>query len=152
MKEQIRRNTFETNSSSVHTLCIDKSGREPSELKLDKDGKINVYLNEFGANYELYNYQDEKLSYLMTLLKYASRGFDIESIYEEDQFKYIEKAIMNYIPECTGIKICGDIEDGYIDHQSQPEYGEISIINPYDEDDVINFVFNKYISLKTDRD
>lgn len=50
----------------------------------------------------------------------------------------------------TGIKILGE-QELEIDHQSQP-YGNIEIVNVYDKDAVINFVFNKYVSLKTDCD
>ena len=48
------------------------------------------------------------------------------------------------------IKILGKVEP-YIDHQSIPSY-DIEIINTYDKDAVINFVFNKNVSLKTDCD
>ena len=46
--KQIRKDVFETNSSSVHTLQISKDGLEPSELKLNKDGNIEVEFGEFG--------------------------------------------------------------------------------------------------------
>ena len=50
-----------------------------------------------------------------------------------------------------GIKIADDESRAYIDHQSIP-YESIEIINTYDYDEIKNFIFNKYISLKTDSD
>ena len=57
--KQIRKNVFETNSSSVHTLQISKDGLEPSELKLNKDGNIEVEFGEFEKDYRIYSTQYE---------------------------------------------------------------------------------------------
>ena len=86
---------------------------------------------------------EDKLSYLVTLCEYRARYEDIEDSYE---FKCIENAIKEYT-DCNGVIIDG-LEEPYIDHQSVP-YDGINIINIYDEDAIIDFVFNKYISLKT---
>lgn len=149
MKKTIRDKVFETNSSSVHSLCISNDGLEQSELKIHKDGKIHVGFGYFGKDYCIYDSQHEKLSYLMTCLCYIF-GYDIDNIYESYDFKMIEDAICSYTG-AKGIKIIGDENDAYIDHQSIP-YDGIEIINIYDDDEIINFVFNKYISLKTDSD
>ena len=145
MKKIIRANTFETNSSSVHSLSICSSGREPSEFKLNEDGMIEITFGEFGKNDYLYGSQYDKLSYLITCLHYLS-GFYIENIYDNYEFKAIEEAVCEY-SGAKGIKIL-DYIDPAIDHQSIPE-GWIEIINAYDKDEVIDFVFNKYVSLKT---
>lgn len=148
MKRQIRRNVFETNSSSVHSISISNDGREPSELKLNKDGYIEVDFGYFGKDERLYTSQYDKLSYLITCLYYLS-GWDVEGIYEKYEFGYVEEAICEY-SGAKGIRIVGKNEP-YIDHRSVP-YLDIEIINSYDKDEVINFVFNKYVSLKTDCD
>ena len=67
----------------------------------------------------------------------------------KNKYKTVEKAICEYTG-AKGIKIHPYI-DGYIDHQSAP-YNSIEIINIWDKDAVIDFVFNKYVSLKTDCD
>lgn len=152
MKKQIRNRTFETNSSSVHSLSIDKSGRRPSVLRLNSNGEVVTRFGVFGKFLEYYSSQHEKLSYLITCCKYISRGWDIESIYDTYEFKKIRDVLIEYIPGCTGLVIEGDPEDGEIDHQSQPEYGTINIINVYDDDEIIDFIFNDYVSLKTDCD
>lgn len=149
MKCQIRKNVFETNSSSVHSLVIAKEGREKSELRVNADGEIEVEFGSFGTNFELFFSQDEKLSYLITCCYYLTREWDIEAIYENWNFRQIEDVICKY----TGakrIKILNHV-DPEIDHQSIP-YDGIEIINVWDEDMIIDFVFNKYVGLKTDRD
>lgn len=150
MKKIIRKNTFETNSSSTHSLCIAKSGRTKSKFRLNKDGKIVVHLGEFGKNYCIYDSQHDKLSYLMTCLYYLN-GYEVENIYDDWTFKYIEEVICEYA-NAKGIKILVDKNiEPYIDHQSVPD-SHIEIINTYDKDSIIDFVFNEYVSLKTDWD
>lgn len=149
MRKQIRISVFETNSSSVHSLVISSDGREPSEFELNKNGEIEVDFGEFGKDEQLYYTQYDKLSYLITCLYYTSRGWDAENIYDSFEFKSIEKAVCKYTG-ASGIKILGK-QEACIDHQSQP-YGCIEIIDSYDEEAVIDFVFNKYISLRTDCD
>lgn len=148
MNTKIRKGVFETNSSSVHSLVIANDGREPSEFKLNKNGEIEIDFGEFGKDYFLYTSQYDKLSYLITCLYYLS-GYDIEDIYDRSEFTEISDAVCRYTG-ATGIKILGEIEPS-IDHQSIP-YDSIEIIDAYDEDQIINFIFNKYVSLKTDCD
>lgn len=148
---KIRRNTFESNSSSVHTLSIDKSGREPSRLPINKKtNKVISHFGNFGKEHNIYTSQEDKLAYLMTNIYYLNHADynDTEDIWD---FGAISDAISNYCG-CDGIEIDMNYGvDPYIDHQSIP-YGGIEIIDVYDEDSVIDFVFNKYISLKTDCD
>ena len=63
--KQTRKDVFETNSSSVHTLQISKDGLEPSELKLNKDGNIEVEFGEFEKDYRIYNTQYEICTQLL---------------------------------------------------------------------------------------
>lgn len=147
LKRQIRNSVFETNSSSVHSLVYSKDGLEPSKFKKYKDGMIRVDFGQFGKEYVLYDSQYDKLSYLITLLYYEHN--DLESIYESYDFEMIQNAVCEYTGE-KGIKILNKKEP-YIDHQSVPYY-DIDIINIYDKDQIVNFIFNKNIILKTDCD
>lgn len=146
---KIREGVFETNSSSVHSLVYSNGGREPSVLPMDKEGKIVADFGEFGKDYCIYDTQAEKLSYLLTCIYYVSGAFDVEGVYDDYYFRILEEYICEYTG-AKGIKILGETEP-YIDHQSIPDYG-IDIVNIYDEDAVLNFIFNKNISLKTDCD
>lgn len=145
MKRKIRNNVFETNSSSVHSITISKEGREPSKLEKDKDGYIKIDFGTFDKDYHIYDTQYDKLSYLITCFYYLS-GYDICNIYDNYEYKELEKIICNYA-DAKGIRIINK-EEPYIDHQSQP-YNYMDFINIYDEDEVIDFVFNKYAALKT---
>ncbi len=85
MKRQIRRNVFETNSSSVHSITFSNSGLESSKLETNADGEIIVKLGCFDGKNRVYKDQNSKLSYVITYLCYE-QGFDIESIYESFGF------------------------------------------------------------------
>lgn len=144
--KQIRRNVFETNSSSVHTLQISKDGLEPSELKLNKDGNIEIELGEFGKNYMIYNTQYEKLQYLISFIAYGCYYYDLQELYKNYDFMTVRNAVCEYTG-ANDIIVVGEAE-AHIDHQSADE----CVINLWNPDAIINFVFNKYVALETDCD
>lgn len=144
MKQQIRKQLFETNSSSVHSLVVDPGGMEKSKLKQDENGYIHVKYGEFGKEFEIYNTQEDKLSYIISLMWYlAGRG---DSICYFSMFKYLEDAIKDYTG-ASGLII--EKGEPAIDHQSIPDYARDCVVDLYDTDAVMNFVFNKYVCLKT---
>lgn len=61
--KQIRRNVFETNSSSTHSLCITKN-----TLLDDLRTHVDFKLMDFGWEFEVYNDVDSKAAYLYTAL------------------------------------------------------------------------------------
>lgn len=145
--KKIRNKVFETNSSSVHSISIDKSGLEKNSFKLDKNGYIHIDYGSFDKCYELFETQYKKLSYLITCCYYIASNSD--SVIDTYEFRLIQDAIKKYT-NCNGI-IIDNKNEPYIDHQSIP-YDGIKLINVYDEDAIINFVFNKYIRLQTTSD
>jgi len=147
MKSKIRNQVFETNSSSVHTIIFSNDGLEPSNLPV-KDGMIQIDFGKFGKELNYYNSQYDKLSYLITCLYYLS-SFGYDDIYNTYLFKEIQNTVCEYAG-ANGIEIIGDVEPS-IDHQSQP-YDDIELVNVYDKEELINFIFNKNILLKTDCD
>lgn len=147
--KQCRDNVFETNSSSVHAISISKDGLEPSRLKKNKNNEIVVELGTFECCGELTT-QNEKLSYLMTCMYYIypddipdknSRVYPCENI----------KDVICKYTNADGI-VLTNIDGAYIDHQSAPYDTSDLIINIYDEDSIINFIFNKYITVKMYKD
>ena len=142
---QIRKNVFETNSSSVHTLQISKDVLEPSELKLNKDGNIEVEFGEFGKDYMIYSTQYEKLQYLVSFIAYNYNYYDLDELYENYDFSEVRDAICEYTG-ANDIVVVGEAQP-YIDHQSADD----CVIRLY-KDEIINFIFNKFITLKTDCD
>ena len=155
--KKIRQNVFETNSSSVHSLVISSEGLEPSNLKIDpKTDHVIVNTQYFGKEYNIYSTQEDKLSYLITYIITALQyKYDNQEILEVELFKdyrfiYIENIIKNYC-NCSGITVVINEEGGF-DHQTSP-YQSDCIIDFYDDSETIeNFIFNKYISLKTSWD
>lgn len=102
-KIKVRLNTFETNSSSAHTMVIldepDIVGDDEineiinSCCKKNKDGTFYFPIessNCYGTGFEILENWEEKLEYLVASLK---------SDYEED----IVKALQTRIPRCTGL-------------------------------------------------
>ena len=142
----IRNAVFETNSSSVHSVTYSNVGLKPSELPMDDDGYVIAYYGEFGKDLKYFKSQSSKLSYLVSCCYYLGGWNDpTESSY---QFRQIEDVVKEYIPGCQGIKIADFPDQPDIDHQSIPEY-DIEIVNIYDEEELINFIFNENVYLKT---
>lgn len=148
MKRNIRQGVFETNSSSLHTLVISREGREASKFKLNKQGEIEVDFGQFGKEEHIYTSQYDKLSYLITCLYYLS-GYTLENIYDNAEFQDMQDVICKYAG-ATRIRILGK-QKPEIECQSIPEE-KIKIIDTLVDDTLIDFVFNKYVSLKTDMD
>lgn len=149
MKRVIRSNVFETNSSAVHSLAIDSSGLRPSELPVDKDGYIVTDFGDFG-DYDVgitaYD-QATKLSYLATECYYINRmDMDLEESY---QWRDICDAVCEYTG-ARGVRVLGNVEPS-LNHQVFPDY-EPKFCKYWDEDSVINFVFNSYVGVKMSHD
>lgn len=113
MKRQIRRNVFETNSSSTHAICITKRRVDKYDLPSD----IEFMHDEFGWEFRVHEDTLTKASYLYQAI------CDLYS-YENDKKKneYINR-IYNVLGK-YGIECNFDTKDkdedgfsvGYIDH------------------------------------
>lgn len=159
MKRQIRSGVFETNSSSVHSLAINPKGRVPNKIKMD-DGYLIAKFGVFDCSGK-FTTQSEKLSYLVTCIWYiAGCPDDMDDMYSTSAWDNLEDAVRKYIPECRGVRMNIDnlIRDyfdesaPYIDHQSVPDSDWDMIIDMYDEDAVIDFIWNDCVGLKCSRD
>ena len=134
--KQIRRNTFETNSSSTHSISICGDELIPNEIPIEQDyamcnGKptMMVYLNEFCC-WNNHESQMEKLAYIILQIAYIlnlpdADGFygskseieeSREKLYASEEFKELEDIIGSYAG-CKHIRIEED-SSGYIDHDS----------------------------------
>lgn len=161
MKFTIREDVWETNSSSVHSLVVSDKGLRKCKLRPREDGYIHIKIRYWGKKLEYFPNQKDKLSYLLTCVAYCCGcGYgndDYERYYDDYRFKYIEEAVVHYYEETTGKSDClgirvDNLADAKIDHQSIPEYGEVPFVSVWDEKSIQNFIFNSYISLKTDHD
>ena len=130
---QIRKNVFETNSSSTHSLVISKKDREYNyALPIEDDGTLIIPFGEFGWGPEILAAPIEKLSYLITD---RSGLYDIpeelknesdEAIYdyimeESEAIRDIVEVVKSCCPEVKEVRFeLGDSWNpfGYVDHQS----------------------------------
>jgi hypothetical protein len=171
MKRQVRRNVFETNSSSVHSISLSNGGTlEQSHLYVnDETNKIRVNFGEFGWGYERLNSQSEKLEYLLTMAM-STEGRKLsapEEFIETEGLKLLNDEIANYC-NCDGIEIIGKMEadswsyngktehyisyDGYIDHQSVEGYSSLKDFLDKNDTTVVDYVFNSKVSMIIDND
>ena len=158
---KIRRNVFETNSSSTHSITFSsrKNETEPNHLPIDSDGYIHMSLGEFGWEVASYSDQYNKLAYLLTMCAELN-GIDfwcindsefensLEEFYDCDEFQLISSVIAEYA-KCEGIKL--DRCEGYIDHQSHEDYCSIPDFLTQNDTDIIDFVYGNII-VNTDND
>ena len=163
--KQIRKNLFETNSSSCHTVSIESNGShlEESKFKVNDDNYIEVPLNEFGWSLNKYDDQENKLAYLILIIAYTngfgdcflSHSDDIDKwknkLYKCDDFEELNSDIA-YYTNTNGINII-NIDGGYIDHQSVERFSSLSdFLYYYGINSTIDFIFDSNISIITNND
>lgn len=171
--KQIRRNVFETNSSSSHSVSVSNitDMYSASTLRVDNDNYVHVSFGEFG--WERIDYYDPyaKLSYLVTMLIETEGNSckSVDDLFETDGFKLINDTVANYC-KCEGIRINeddmenatwtrsdGSVEtyishNGYIDHQSCEDYNNVQAFLDDYCISAEDFIFNKGVSVHTDND
>lgn len=172
--KQIRRNVFETNSSSTHSVSISsKNSKYYDSTSLDAfieyDNKVHVRFGEFGWEIEDYNLPYDKLQYIVTMLV-ETEGNSVscvDELFETDGFKLINDAVADYC-HCDGIWIDDDMKlesytwdgkthyyiehNGYIDHQSHEDYGSVQDFLDDYRLDVTQFIFDNGVIVHTDND
>ena len=141
----MRRNVFETNSSSTHSFSISSEG-ERTDLYLGEieDGVLSVEPGEFGWEVETYFDAETKLSYLVTYMASTS----ISSLSEHGYYNRLLEVVQEYIPEVQCIDVIAS-EWSYIDHQS---WDMPKIILEEQEGSLADFLFNPNSTLETDND
>ena len=122
MKQVIRRNVFETNSSSQHSICVTKTDEiydftnyDDTHIWLDDNGSICLYSYEleFGRGFEVLSTFYDKLCFVVASL--CSSNPNHESVIDE-----LNGIIKKYMPDFNYIKLnsLSEYRYGYIDHQS----------------------------------
>lgn len=129
----IRGNVFETNSSSLHTLCLVPKGEDKINIPNLKGQTITVSFGKFGWFGDCNNWE-EKFAYLVQLIWcYLPYNVDadiwcpnnqkewkaaVRQITETDDYKRLEEIVK----DATGAEEIEWIGNGYIDHQSYENY------------------------------
>lgn len=124
MLELIRRATFETNSSSCHTLVV--NNQPPIPLDVPYRDNLTLAPRWYGMNDELLETPEEKLSYLLTYCLRAEEPCDVfvskilevfpdlKTITVGDEVYELHEFISAV--ETASLPI--DYDDSYIDHDS----------------------------------
>ena len=125
--EKIRKNVFETNSSSSHSIHIEMDSELlDTSLIPDENGVLHITgYGEYGWEYEKYNDARTKTDYAVVYSHY------------EDSFRDMLLKVLKKQTGAKQIEISGD-GDGYIDHQSNHT---LSVIKT--EEELRMFIFNK---------
>ncbi len=99
MKRQVRRNVFETNSSSMHSLVIKKE----SVYFTNEEARDGIYVNEngiFDLSLEEMYFGRSPFQVLYTLLDKAKYVLASMCMYKDDAvYKEVKNVIHSYIPE-----------------------------------------------------
>ena len=147
---KIRRNVFETNSSSTHSVTwINSYCVDPKSIELDDEGFLRVPMEGYcSACY--YARPEEKLGYLVQLCGYTKDIYlntygqelkeKLELLYDCDDFKSLEETIIEYMDNgCKGIRFYDDDSYGYIDDGH--DYSSIRDFLDENRMTLIEFVF-----------
>lgn len=145
MKKQIRSGVFETNSSSVHAICISTGG------VLNIPEKINFYGGSYGWEYETLDTVNEKASYLYSCIASSVNSFDTLQQYIRFIVETLKEVGVKYIdfePLEIHVGSWGDDaelwfsgkDDCYVDHGSATrEFVEAVCTN---KDYLLNYLFD----------
>ena len=132
----IRTGTFETNSSSTHSLVIGETGVLFDSLPVNDEGYVVLTGGEFGWGYDEYDDALTKANYIA--VDYQHTG--------EDKSRYdILTGVIMEQTQCAGV-IYDLHPDSYIDHQSSG-YGR-----SLTKDELRMFIFNPKSTLIVDND
>lgn len=122
MKRQVRRGTFETNSSSTHAICITKS-----EYRHDSFSHIDFETGEFGWENDEYDGLYNKASYLITAILSSDKDQadkNLQKLKDILDSNNIEYTLPELKVDSWGYggktRYYYDI-DGYIDHSGEIE-------------------------------
>ena len=158
---KIRKNVFETNSSSCHSVSIsqNKTGLSASNYyQTSPDGFLHTTMGEFGWGYDEFYDFGNKLKYALTMVEETEVGRFENSVpqkfYDSVGFHQIEDAVKKKIG-CNGILIeplKGYWTYGYIDHQSCEDYDSLQdFLDDYGVT-IEDFLFNEDVVLIIDND
>jgi len=133
MKRKIRRNVFETNSSSTHSICVAK------DVELIIPESLHFDFGEFGWENDSLQTVHEKASYLYTGL--------ISNSMEEDALKIFE-TLKNKNIDVSYEEMSSD--SGYVDHSYELQDFLDAICQ--DENTLMNFLFSPLSFILTGND
>ena len=144
MKRQIRRGTFETNSSSTHAICITKG-----EYRHNSFRHIDFEIGEFGWENDEYDSLYNQASYLITaILSFDKNNADenlqkLKDILDSNNIEYTLPELKVDSWEYGGkTRYYYDI-DGYIDHSGETKDFVNDVLS--DSDKLFRYLFGNSV-------
>lgn len=152
LKIQVRRGTFETNSSSTHAICITKS-----EYRHNSFSHIDFEIGEFGWENDEYDSLYNKASYLITaILSFDKDEADenlqkLKDILDSNNIEYTFPELKVDSWEYEGKKRYYYDINGYIDHSGETKEFVEAVLS--DSDRLFRFLFgDSFIITGNDND
>ncbi len=145
-----RRNVFETNSSSTHSITIvNDEDNLIGKLFPSEDGIYRIWPGEFGWEVETYNSAVIKASYALTWTK----QIDKPEYFLEMLRSVIAEQVKAEVEFVSSPNEYNEFEWGFIDHQSCKEgYRDVCREAFDSKESLRNFIFNPLSILHTDND
>lgn len=142
-----RNKILETASSAVHALVV-AGGLSENKLPME-DGYVVAHFGDYGEydmGITIFD-QDSKLAYLATECYYMN-GMDTDL---SDFYKWesVCKAVCKHTG-AKGVKLAGTQKPS-LDHQVIP-YCEFKFCSEWNEDSIIDFIFNPNVGVKMSHD
>lgn len=151
MKKQVRKNIFETNSSSTHSIVVGNNGED---IYAGLPRKLEFHGDEFGWEHRLYTDTQTKADYLFTSLLYTDTPLEyiecikkilakwnIECEFDEIEEKRYESGYVRY-----------EVKDKYcyVDHGTQNKDLVKELLD--DEAKLMNYLFSDGSYVETSND
>ena len=151
MRRQIRRRTFETNSSSTHAICITKD-------KCGLGTHIDFEVGEFGWENEEYSDRYSKASYLITaILSFDKDEADrrlqlLKDILDSNNITYTLPELVEHSWKYGGkTRYCYNTDGCYIDHSGETKEFLDAVLS--DSDRLFRYLFgDSFIITGNDND
>lgn len=144
MTTLIRHATFETNSSSCHSLSVARGAKVYDSLFPNEIGELIVTPNDFGWDQDTFTDAESKLAYVLLYLRDWTTGSK-----QENFTKILEDVILGHTG-ADSVRLWPK-DEGYIDHQSV-EDNDLDYLFDDDGAQLKEFIFNPNSELTTDND
>lgn len=153
MTQQVRKNVFETNSSSSHSLTLSQTDlvAQPFSTAVLRAGVLVLEKGEFGWEWRRYYDAETKAKYLFTQLfsDDIPQGGAAEVTAELRESEHRFDMLCRVIKDHTGLDVqVVPGSEGYVDHES--DYVGMDLFQ--DEDKLKQFLFSPESALETGND
>ncbi len=131
---KIRQNVFETNSSSVHSICLCDLGKNATK-KIPSNETINID-DDFSIDGDGYNISEwQKLCCIIDMIRYYKNGEEEDSDVSNKLFEVLKKLIKE--EKNSNLVIDNDADYEYCDEFDDygSEYGIFDMLNINQDDD-----------------